>query len=169
MRATFPLYLAGLLCGLCAATSPAAERDTQASYQFDVIVWQGDPLGSKDAGTLRPLSRPRIVTQDGRTALFLLGGRESKEEIDGHQVTVRREDPFSLRVTPMSQQDGSVLLMVEMNQWETVEQSEQDEVTQMTQSKYTRTVRPGEVIKLWANKAAERKTWVEIHVKEYER
>jgi hypothetical protein len=44
------------------------------NFVIDVRVCQGDPLGSREAGTIRYLAEPRAVTRSGRPATFLAGG-----------------------------------------------------------------------------------------------
>jgi hypothetical protein len=43
-------------------------------YRIDVSLRQGDPDGSREAGTLKVLAEPTLVTRNGQEASYVSGG-----------------------------------------------------------------------------------------------
>ena len=62
-----------VLFGLLVAAGAVNDRANPPLLQIDVLVCQGDPLGSRAEGTVKYLAEPRIVTQSGRSAMFRTG------------------------------------------------------------------------------------------------
>jgi pilus assembly protein CpaC len=62
-----------MLLGLLVAAGVVNDRVNPPQLQIDVLVCQGDPLGSRAEGTVKYLAEPRIVTQSGRSAMFRTG------------------------------------------------------------------------------------------------
>ncbi len=54
-------------------TCEGNSSDSPARYLLDVRVCRGDPLGSREEGTVRYLAEPQISTQAGRPAFFVTG------------------------------------------------------------------------------------------------
>lgn len=48
-----------------------------------LTVYQGDPLGSKEAGTIRVVSKPLLATRSGRPAIITSGQRVPVTKPDG--------------------------------------------------------------------------------------
>jgi hypothetical protein len=67
-------------------------RVSPPALQIDVVVCQGDPLGSKADGTLKYLAEPKVVTQSGRPAYFRAGtqsvGDKKPAEWHGTEIEV---------------------------------------------------------------------------------
>src|SRR5688572_24738298 len=44
-------------------------------FEFDTMMYRGDPKGSKEAGTLKEVSAPIMIAKSGETASLLVGGQ----------------------------------------------------------------------------------------------
>ena len=69
-----------VLLGLLVAAGVVNDRVNPPVLQIDVVVCQGDPLGSRAEGTVKHLAEPRIVTQSRREASFRTGATLSAAE-----------------------------------------------------------------------------------------
>jgi type II secretory pathway component GspD/PulD (secretin) len=83
---------------------PAAIKD---QFQFDVRICEGDPDGSQEAGTLKILSTPRIVTLDGREFNFNVGGVSTADAEDARELV---EFGTRLSILPRSVDDQTVFI-----------------------------------------------------------
>ena len=62
-----------LLFGLLVAAGVVNDRVNPPVLQIDVVVCQGDPLGSRAEGTIKHLAESCVVTKSGRSAFFRAG------------------------------------------------------------------------------------------------
>ena len=136
-------------------------KPTPPQFQLDLVILQGDPLGSREAGTLKVLAESKLVAREKRPASFLTGGQvfSGGEFVDfGHKITVVSERA----------EDGAIRLHVVLEYTELQDQTEDSASFQTSQRRYTRAVKPGESVKLRWGKQSERQTWVELSVREVE-
>lgn len=123
--------------------------------RFDVLIFQGDPLGSKEAGTLEVLMRPQLVTLETQRGLVQAG----------QQYPVKIDDKVSdytpgvtVEITPGTVKDGKVRIDVTMTK-STVAENSKEKVQFNTEStRIITTVKLGEVVKLRCGK----ETWIEL-------
>jgi hypothetical protein len=169
MRKWIGALVALFVLGMADVTARADEPDPPLLHQINVSVQSGDPLGSREAGTIKLHAQPVIVTVDQQTATFMTG---DGIEVSGNTMCVNWDDKtqgFWLRVTPARQQDGSIQLSVEMIQKKVVDRDGQDVSFQIDQSRYTRMVQLDEVVRLRVGKIGDTETWVDLSVTEYKR
>jgi hypothetical protein len=146
------------LFGPGAVVGRADKPNQPVFHQINVCVRQGDPQGSREAGTVSTVAQPRMVVVDKQQATFITG--------DGVEVENKL---LELRITPALEQDGSVRLSVDMMQKEVVYRDGDDVCYRIHQSRYTRMVQLDEVIRLHAGKMGDTQTWVELSVTEFKR
>jgi hypothetical protein len=146
-----------LLLGADRATRKA-EPVKPPQYQIKLSLRQGDPLGSREEGTLKILAEPTLITMDGREATFVSGG----------QIYVENEfvgAGLKVSVTPM-QADQRIKLRLTLERTEVVEEREDTLLLQSSQARYIRVVEPGQVLKLRWGKSSVPQTWVELSARE---
>lgn len=97
-----------LALGMAMGTTAAAEGPRQ--FQIDVSLYAGDPLGSRDAGTLKVLAEPRMVVVGGRGASFHSGGRIAVEDDRGN--TRYEAVGTQIEVLPVRTRDGAIWVEV---------------------------------------------------------
>src|SRR4051794_28591007 len=72
MRSLFPLVAILLICG---NPTPAEDRGANPrQLMISVRLCEGDPLGSREAGTLKVLAEPKLITIENRPGSFVVGG-----------------------------------------------------------------------------------------------
>ena len=96
-------------CGLC-ATQLLAEEATETSQlvQIQFKIYEGDPEGSTEKGTIKTLSCPKLTMPVGQTGTIMLG-----EELE--QRNPQGENYFNglrCRVTPTVQDNGKIRVEV---------------------------------------------------------
>jgi hypothetical protein len=132
---------------------------------MDLRVWQGDPFGSRQAGTLKLLADPKLMTLDGAGAAVNCGGQQAVEADPGRVEFV----PIGhiVKVLPRVQQDGRIRLRVTAEVSSVVEQSD-DRLQVNTQSSWTvHTVRTGEWVRMrFAQSKDGHPVWAEVRVAE---
>jgi hypothetical protein len=152
----FVLVLVCLLLGsgvVSAGDAPAKARQ----FQIDLSVRQGDPLGSPEAGSLEVLAERKLITSEKQAAKFVQGAEET---IGDEVIRIGR----TIRVTPERAEKGQIRLDVVMEKTDLLEESEDTAQWQTTQSRYTRWLKPGQVLKLRWGKVSGQQTWVELTV-----
>jgi hypothetical protein len=97
--------------GLAVGVSGPADWLTAKQYRIEARLCQGDPLGSRQAGTVKYLAEPVLVTSSGRGASFWSGGQIPVRGPDGKLSY----EPVGTRVEvlPLGYPDGRV--RVELN------------------------------------------------------
>jgi hypothetical protein len=144
---------------------PAAGRpERQWQAMIHICVLEGDPLGSRDAGTLKVLAEPRLVALEGQTFSFLSGGEQVVP--DGAHKVQFLDFGLSIRGTAKpGKEAGTVFLDVRMDNSTIPDQS--GDVLRLN-SEGTRmlgTFKLGKVVMLRLPKASgERQTWAELVV-----
>ncbi len=128
-------------------------------FQINVSLRQGNPGGSREAGTLKVLAEPVLVARDGQEVTDFSGG---EVDLDGQIVEIGHR----LRATPEAVDNG-IRLRLDLEHAELLESGDDTARLRTDRAFYTRTVTPGEVLTLGWGKPSER-TWVELSVREFE-
>jgi hypothetical protein len=128
--------------------------------QISLTMKQGDPLGSREEGTLKVLAEPRLVTLERQPGSFLSGG---EVRIGGEMVHVGK----LVKVTAEKVADGRLLLGVVLEHTDLSDRREDSAQFQTSRAIYSRTVKPGEVLRLrWGKNTPGPQTWAELSVRE---
>jgi hypothetical protein len=132
--------------------------------QFNVRVLEGDPLGSREAGTLKVLAEPRLITLENRPFSFVSGGE--LPVTDGESVQFQSFGRM-IEGKPGAVKDGKVRLDITLSST-TIGERTKDRIQLHSESTRTiTTVRLGEVVKLrWGKGGTEKQTWAELSVVE---
>lgn len=150
-------------------SSQSTARDDQPALgkqlQFNVRVFEGDPLGSRESGTLKVLAEPRLVTLENHRFSFIVGGQipvPDGESVQFHQFGRMIEGK------PGAIKDGKIRLDITLVNTTVGEQTEERIQLHSESTRTITTIRLGEVVKLrWGKKAsADRQVWVELSVEE---
>jgi hypothetical protein len=148
------LIAAALVVCLCSSTAQGTSGNPE-QYQINVSVLQGDPHGSREAGTLKVLAEPTLVTRVGQEASYLSGG---KAPVDGESV----EFGNKLRVF-VEAVGEAVRLKLSLEHTVLLESGEGTTRLRTDRALYTKMVKPGEVLTLGWGRPSER-MWVEVSV-----
>jgi hypothetical protein len=156
-------FVAALLGGsqsTLAGDKPAPGKQLQVNLR----VFEGDPLGSREAGTLKVTAEPRLVTSENRRFTFLDGGEIAVTDgecvefvqfgrmIEGRTGTVK---------------DGKVRLDVTLSNTILGDRTEERIRTHTESMRTVTSVRLGEVVKIrWGKGRANKQVWVELSVEE---
>jgi hypothetical protein len=160
MKLLAGVTIAAALLGASVAT--AGTRDeAPPQITFKLRVFESDPLGSPEAGTVKVLADSRLTTLEHRPFTFVTGGELPIPGKAGaiDYIPVGR----SLQCVPTLLPDGRLRLDITLANAEVVDRSE-DHTELRTQS--MRRIMPaktGEILKLrWPGGTAERQSWVEL-------
>jgi hypothetical protein len=158
------LWLAIVALGLVPASATVSTGDTpkEKQYQIDVKVLEGDPLGSREEGTVHPLAQPCIVAVEKQEANVLVG---QTVKLDGEEILAG----VQIKIIPDRGKEGTIRLNMVFKCTEIVSEKEDSLLLQSNEARYFRTVKPGEVLRLKMGKSAEGQRWVELTAKEYVR
>lgn len=157
MRLLFALALLSASIG----TSQAAEPAEETQYVIDVAFYEGDPLGSRDEGTLKLLAQPRLITLAGQDVQFLSGGQVL---VGGEHVSFGLLMKFKCKPTD----DGQIRLNATTELGERIDPKDETVVgIQSEKVVFSRTMKPGQTIKFRVGKPAkpEFQKWVEMTVR----
>jgi hypothetical protein len=127
-------------------------------FQILIVVKKGDPQGSIAKGTVKALSEPVIVTQEGKPATFISG---SHFPIAGDMV----EAGLLATIIPERTEGGRIRLKVSLEAREVAQMQENHGIIKTVQARFSRVVHPGEVSHFSWPLDSER-TWAEISVRE---
>jgi|GEM_PF-4569417 len=132
---------------------------------FNLRVFEGDPLGSQEAGTLRFVAESHLVATESRPFTFASGGQHAVVSGDGVEfVRIGR----TIEATPGAVKDGQLRLDITLSNAAVGERSEERIQLHIESTRTVTTVRLGEVMKLrWARGTAKKQAWVELSVAEY--
>jgi hypothetical protein len=132
--------------------------------EFNLRIFVGDPLGSREAGTLKLLAEPRLVTLENRPFYFASGGETAVPSVEG----VRRVH-VGLRVEGKAGtiKSGRVQIDITLSNT-TVKDLAKDKFQIQNESIQTITkVRLGETVKLrWASANCQHQAWAELSVEQ---
>lgn len=165
MRSMFVLALAAIL--VVGSTTPAGgDRPAVGrQIQFNLRVFQGDPLGSREAGTLKLLAEPCLVTREGYTCTFATGGEIAVPTATGgvELVTIG----LQVEGKPGAVKHGKVYLDLTLSETARAENAGERLRFDTHSTRTITTVKLGETFKLrWGQGTAERQQWVELVVTE---
>ena len=163
MRTSFLLAAIAAMFVVC---NPSIGGDKQVDAKpliLSLSLCEGDPLGSREAGTIKVLAQPKVVTRQNAFAELVSGGELANSVgIEGTEFV-----PTGLTVKCMAAvvKDGKVKLDLTFSVTTPGEQST-ERIQLHTQSTRTITiVKLGEVIKLRCGKADPGKQfWIEVSV-----
>ncbi len=166
MRRFIALSLVVAWC-LGAHTLAQAEKlEHKAQFQMNITIYRGDPLGSREAGTLKVYAEPHVVTMNGRPAYLLTGGEIPV--LDGTKSVRYVQTGHSIHITPTLTEDGRIFLDIKTEQATPIKQPKEAADRVSVQTVGTRTMgtfRRGETVKVRFDRGtAERQTWAEIIV-----
>jgi hypothetical protein len=165
MRRSIALTLVGVIfaCGLSTA---GGDRPAPAKQlQFNLVVYEGDPLGSREAGTLKVVAEPRLVTLENRPFAFLHGGEIAVP--DSAKAVQFVEFGRRIDGKPGVVEDGKVRLDITLSNTTVGEGTEERRQFHTESTRTLTTVRLGEVLKLrWGKGNADKQAWVELSVVE---
>ncbi|MFO0817987.1 MAG: hypothetical protein U1A77_08600 [Pirellulales bacterium] len=140
------------------------EPSSGKQLQLNVSVFEGDPLGSVEAGTLKVSAEPCLVTHENRLFSFVSGGEIAVTDGEGVQFV-----PFGWMIAGKTgaTKDGKVRLDITLTNT-TVGQRNEGRTQLHTESTRTiTTIRLGEVLKLrWGKSNADRQAWAVLSVEE---
>lgn len=164
--------LSGPVSGITTLGTPA-KKTTEKQVTFRVCVSEGDPLGSREANTVRTLVDTTIVTLENQTCMLHSGGLIPAR--GGNPVPLTRANaakvhaesiPFGtiIQAIPTNVEDGNLRLDLTVSLAKRQGDQTKDRVQLLTESTRTiRTVALGEVVRLrLGKKTDEIQRWVEI-------
>jgi hypothetical protein len=163
MRITF--LLAALAVALV-GPGPSIAGDPLAApktLQFNIRVYEGDPLGTPESGTLKVLADTRLVTLENRPASLVMGG-ELPLARDGKNIEYVQFGR-TLECKPVMARDGKVHVDVNFSNT-TVAANTTERIDLHAESARTlTTMKPGESLKLrWPGGTPEKQAWAELTV-----
>ena len=168
MRRGFWLAVVALCLVSATATvsTRAAPAPKETKLEIDVKVLAGDPLGSREAGTIQCLSQPQMWLTDKQEGTASSGQRV---KVNGEEVLVGT----TVKITPVTGKDangkdGSIQLKCFFEYSQVVSCFGDELVLQATQGSCTRGVKAGEIMRFQLGKCSEGQMWVELTVREVE-
>jgi hypothetical protein len=147
---------------LALAVASAVNDRAPGLLQIDIVLCQGDPLGSRVEGTLKYLAEPRIVVEAGRPACFVTGWSPLDDELDPKRPRTR------IDLVATSDSKGKLRVEVKAAQGETrARLPGQSRFVEQTPG-LSRLVAPGEKFRFRiAADSPGSQTWAEVTVTEY--
>ena len=152
---------------LALALAGAVNDRAPRLLQIDIVVCQGDPLGSRVEGTIKYLAEPRMVVAVGRPACFMTGGPSPlDDELVLNQTAERTRTRIDLVAT--WDEKGKLRVEVQAAQGETrARLPGQSRFVEQTPG-LSRLVAPGEKFRFRiAADSPSSQTWAEVTVTEY--
>jgi hypothetical protein len=144
-----------LIVSACAALLFIPSPCRGQHYQIDVTLFRGDPKGSQEAGTLKRISTPTLVSKSGEGASLLVGG----------QIPVgKRFVPFGtqVHVTPKDLGHGAIHLTLTLERIDRIGPASSQ--VNVTSASTKATVQSGGKLRLELDEKATDKLWVEITI-----
>jgi hypothetical protein len=150
-----PVLIAMAVVACLGLSSTTGTAGNPERYLINVSVRQGDPHGSRAAGTLKVLAEPTLVTRAGHEASYSSGGTA---QVDGESVELGNK----LRVFADAAAEG-VRVKLSLEHTVLLEAAEATTRLRTDRALYSRKVKPGEVLKLDWGRPSEQ-MWVELSV-----
>jgi len=158
LLATLPLLPAG-------PPVDASSPPPQKVLEIRMHIYRGDPLGSREAGTLKVLAEPTLRTLIGQTFEFISGGEVVIEGIPESLTYV--PSGTNVRGTVARRKDGRWFLDLALEITLPVERSPDSTRVEKQGTRIFRPIALGEVVKVRASKSAEQEQiWLELTVSE---
>lgn len=164
MKWSLAIALAAAVLVGSQSTAGDAKHSPGKPLQVNLRVFQGDPLGSREAGTLKLLADPNLITLENRVFTFVSGGEIAVTEGEEVQfVQIGR----MIEGKPGAVKDGKVCLDLTLSNTTVGERTEERVQVHTESTRMISTVRLGEVVKFrWRKGSADRQVWVELTVAE---
>jgi RNA polymerase sigma factor (sigma-70 family) len=172
---------------LRAFTEPPSEKPTSSSspqpipaapivsragektqLQIDVVVYEGDPLGSREDGKVRMLAMPRLVTNEGSPADFFMGA-EKRLSIPGVEKLPAEYVPEGLQFNIIARHLHGRLYLMDLTVSKTIPVSHAKDFVKLhtTSTRLLQTVEAGVTLRLRCSSTADDKdVWAEFTVRE---
>ncbi len=135
-------------------------RSNPRSTRWTSYCTKATRLAAWSRGTLKCLAAPKIVVVPGRQASFLSGGSQPLPEAGWEDVNIG----YTVRVTPTATDAGDIHLKVDLEHTAVMDRTADSAEIRTDRFGYTKTVKPGETIKLRMGKSSDKQTWVEMTV-----
>jgi Flp pilus assembly secretin CpaC len=139
---------------------PVAVKD---QFQFDMRICEGDPDGSREAGTLKVLANPTLVTLDNRTADFFVGGELAALSPEGAVQFVE----FGTQVSVLARSVDDTWVHLDMKLEKTDRTDDPDPSVLKVAGHTSRTVgkfKLGEPVRMLLDKGNGKKLWCDVTV-----
>jgi hypothetical protein len=155
---------------LLVAGQPAAGGEKQPparQLQINLVMFEGDPLGSREARTLKVVAEPRLIVLENRPFTFMSGGESPVNDGDSVEFV-----PFGRAITGKASavKGGKVRLDITLSETSPAEGTEERLQFHTRSTRTIATVRLGEVVKLrWGKGGSDKQAWVELTVEEVKR
>lgn len=151
-----------LLSGDLSGAKPEQQPGNR-QLMFKVRVLEGDPLGSREAGTIKVLTEPTVVTTENRPFSLVAGGEVPFNDLEGSIQWI--EKGLKMKGKPGIVEDGKVRLDLTLSH--TVVEHRSDDRLQLstTETRVISTVKLGEVSRFRVGKTdskPDQQHWVEI-------
>jgi hypothetical protein len=153
------VFVVGMMFG---SHGTAADEKTPPAkqLQFTVRIFEGDPLGSPEEGTLKVLADTRLSTLENRP-MFVLSG----QEILVPDVTMPVQLGQKLEVLPGAVKDGRLCLDITMSTTTAGEKKNGRTQFHAQTTRTITTIKLGEVVKIrCGDRGADKQSWVELSV-----
>jgi hypothetical protein len=134
---------------------PAGPRQ----FQIDVSLLQGDPLGSREAGTIVALSRPTLRALEKQEACVHVA---QLVDVVGESVGVG----YRLRLVVEPAAEGKVRMRVFVELTTVADKRDDQGRVRVDRNIYVREARLGETLRLRVANRSKKETWVELRVQE---
>jgi hypothetical protein len=159
-RWSFTVVVMALMVGGGSARTP--EKPIPASpkkYQIDVSLLQGDPLGSREAGTIEFLSRPTMLALEKQEACV---AASQSVPVAGEPIDVG----YRLRLVAEPAAEGKVRVRVSMELTTVAESRDDQGSVRVHRTIYVREVGLREALRLRVGERSKKETWLELKVQE---
>jgi len=146
--------------------APGGDKpSSRKQLEFYLRCFEGDPLGTREAGTIKVVAEPRIVTLENQPFSIVSGGEiavpDGAKGVQFVPVGRKMEGKHS------AAKDGRVRLDITVSNTTVGEGTEERFQLHSETTRTITTVRLGEVVKLrWGKASADRQAWVELSVQE---
>lgn len=145
----------------CVLMLASAAQSRAGKFEIDVTVYKGDPKGNREAGTMRLISAPQMVTRSGEEGTVAIGG----QILLGKQA-VPVGQHVSITATDLGKGAIQVKLVFKNNK--VIGPAAAPQVTIESDNAAT-TIKSGGRIRLELGHDPKDKTWVEVTIREAKR
>jgi hypothetical protein len=145
---------------------PAVSAHRQVLVCFRVL--EGDPRGSRKAGTIKLLAEPRMITEDGRPCSFISGGERTLDHCPGRVELLEYGTKVRLTPTLGKGKDRGKVLLDTCLDISTLQDEPNGKVRLNSRNvRFLGWYQLGEVVKLsLKDEASGKQTWAELVVEE---
>jgi Flp pilus assembly secretin CpaC len=141
------------------------KQSSDKQVRVNVSIWEGDPLGSEEEGTLKRVAQPTLVTLDGRHSSFMIGGEIVVP--DGRKKVRFADHGVKMEVSPVLVDDGKIELTLTLSNTTLDKNTERRIQLHSESTQAIETVKQGEVVKLrLINRPGDKQLWAEVSAQE---